>query len=233
MRYPRSRSARNLLVATPLLLAVSLHVFASGSAANGFEPLVYDGPSLDSSITVLDKAIQDHYAKEQMLASLFDPVSDQDRFETVAAAENISSARDLSSDISDFGPVIFDDPSLESNLMVLNENLLLHGDDLFLTIAENPSNSGASVTRAEFDYVAAILDGVLAAEARREAERNSQTLFGTLVSDDTTLDKNIAFLNEEIRKRANREVMLAGDEPLPVTGSSFGVAAYAMAVGFK
>ena len=233
MRHPLSRSARNLLVATPLLLAVSLHVFADGSAANGFEPLVYSGPSLDSSMTALDKAIQDQYAKEQMLASLVDPVSDQDRFETVAAAGNTSSARDLSSSISDFGPMISDDPSLESNLVVLNENLLLRGDDLFLTIAETASNSGASVTSAEFDYVAAILDGVLAAEARREAERNSQTLFGTLVRDDTTLDKNIAFLNDEIRKRENREVMLAGGEPPPVNGSSFGVAAYAMAVGFK
>lgn len=227
------RNAKPLLMVTPLFLAVSLQVSANSRGENAFEPLVHNGSSLDHSMTALNEAIEDQYAKEQMLASLVEPVSDQDRFETVAAAGNISTAVDGALDTSEFGPIISDDPSLETNLMVLNENLLLRGDDLFVTIAENASNSGASVSGAEFDYVAAILDGVLEAEGRRKAARNSHTAFGTLVRNDATLDNNIAFLNDEIQKRENREIMLAGDHSPPVTGTSFGVAAYAMAVGFE
>lgn len=233
MSYLLSRYATPLLAAAPFLLAVSLQVSADSRGENGFEPLVHHGSSLDRSIRALNEAIQDQYAKEQMLASFVDPVADQDRFETVAAAGNTSSALNGSSDFSEFGPIISDDPSLESNLLVLNTNILLRGDDLFLAIAESASNSGASVSGAEFDYVAAILDGFLEAEARRETERGSHTAFGTLVRNDNSLDNNLAFLNDEIQKRENSEAMLAGDLPPPVTGTSFTVAAYAMAVGFK
>jgi len=184
-------------------------------------------------MAALNEIIQDQYEKERLLASLVDPVSDQDRFETVAAAGNTSTPRDRSSDVSEFGPIVFDDSTLESNLMALNDNLILRGNDLFMTIADNVSNSGPSVSKKDFDYVAAILDGVLKAEAMRESERGSGNAFGTLVRNDATLDNNIAFLNDEIQRREDQEVMLAGGQTPAVTGTSFGVVAYAMAVGFQ
>lgn len=233
MRHPISRSARMLLTATPLFLAIPVQVSADSEIAGGFEPSVYHGPSLDRSMVALNETIQDQYAKERVLASLTDPVSGQDRFESVAAAGNAASAPDRASDTSEFGPIVFDDPSLQSNLMALNENLLLHGDDLFTVIAQNISNSGALVSDVEFDYAAAILNGMLAAEARRAAEENSQTAFGTLIVDDATLDSAVALLNDELQRRENQEIMLAGSDTPAVTGTSFEVVAQAMAEGIQ
>jgi hypothetical protein len=222
-----------MLAATPLLLAISVQVSADSGAAAGFEPVVHHGPSLDRSMTALNETIQDQYAKERFLARLVDPVADQERFETVAAAGNASSATDRASDVSEFGHIVFDDPSLENNMVALNENLLLRGDDVFVTIANNMSDSGSSVSGKSFDYVAAILDGVLKAEARREAELSSRIAFGTLIRDDATLDSNIAFLNDEMQRRDDRQIMLAGNETPAVTGTTFELVAYAMAVGLQ
>jgi len=222
-----------LLTAAPLLLAVSLQVSADSETVGGFEPSVHHGPSLDRSMVALNETIQDQYAREQVLASLTNPVSDQDRFESVAAAGNAARAPDRASDFSEFGPIVFDDPSLQSNLMALNENLILRGDDLFVTIANNVSDTGPSVSKKDFDYVAAILDGVLKAEAMRESEQRPGRAFGSLIRDDATLDSNIAFLNDEMQRREDRQIMLAGNQTPAVTGTSFEAVAYAMAVGFK
>lgn len=81
--------------------------------------------------------------------------------------------------------------------------------------------------------MAAILDGMLEAEARRAADWRAQTAFGTLIRDDASLENNIASLNAEIQQRENREVMLAGGLPTAVTGASFEVVAHAMNVGIQ
>jgi hypothetical protein len=235
MRVPRSRFSRVLLAVAPAVsfaLAISLQGSADDQVAGDFGPAVNNGPSLDRSMVELDATIQDQYAKERLLASLQAPVSDQDRFQTVAAAGTPSIAIYPSSSGSAFGPAVFDGPSLESNLVVLNEDLLLRGDTQFVTVAANVSDSGATVTEGEFDYVAAILGSRFKAEALRERERSSRTGFGTLVRDDSTLEKNIALLNDDMQKREFREVMLSGDLPPVVTDTSFAVAANAMAVGF-
>jgi basic membrane lipoprotein Med (substrate-binding protein (PBP1-ABC) superfamily) len=233
MHHPISRSARTLLTAAPFLLAVSLQVSADSETAGGFEPSVYHGPSLDRSMVALNETMQDQYAKERVLARLVDPVADQERFETVAAAGNTSSATDRSADVSEFGPVVFDGESLESSMVTLNENLILRGDDLFVTIANNVSDTGPSVSKKDFDFVAAILDGVLKAEAMRESEQRPGTAFGALIRDDATLDSNIALLNDEMQRREDRQIMLAGNHTPAVTGTSFEVVAYAMVVGFQ
>lgn len=232
MTDPLSRYARMMLTATPLVLGITLQVSVDSRADVGFEPLISHGPSLDRSMTALNETIQDQYAKDQLLARLVEPVSDEHRFETVAAVGNISWAANRLSVTSDFGPVIVDDLSLVSNLAALNEGLLLRGDDVFMTVANNNSNSGASVSGAEFDYAAAILNGVLRAEGRRAAKNGSQTEFGMLVRDDASLDSTIAFVNDEIQRRENQELMLAGSETPEVTGTSFTVAAHALATGF-
>jgi hypothetical protein len=233
MTNPPVRIARMLLIATPLVLAVTLNGSAESGADVGFEPLISHGPSLDRSMTALNGTIQDQYAKERLLARLVQPVSDEERFQTVAAAsDDTSGAAFRMIGASGFGPVVIDDSSLESNLAALNEDLHLRGD-VFMTMANNGSNSGASVSGAEFDYAAAILSGVLRAEARRAATYSSQSAFGTLVRDGASLDSTIVSLNDEIQRRESQEGMLAGSEMPEVTGTSFTVVAQALAIGFQ
>lgn len=201
-----------------MIQPVPIAAQATGDGWQG--PHVFNGRVLDESLIALNVDLQARYAYEDAVAALYpEPATD-----FVAVASAVSNVPEMAIRMADagFGIPVSDDRTLMDSLMVFNTDVATRGDDLFLQIAF--AESGKAMT---FDEVAQITATHPEAELLL-ARLSGAGAFGAAISDDETLQTNLAGLADKIFEFEAREERLAFAVPA-ITGDSFDTYVIALA----
>lgn len=184
-----------------LVLSASI-VSAQENADGRFGPVEFNGHALDRSLQDLNAFLQARYQHDDMMMALMEPPA-QD-FRETAVASAMAPDTLTTQTIGGFDDAISGDASLNVHLVAFNDQLAERNEPLFVRIA-----NAASDTSIDMTDVAAIA-----------ATTDDRMGFGSEISDDLTLDDNMAMLSENILEKQDKDLkMLDGEDA--VTGVSF------------
>lgn len=210
-------------------VSAGLLVAADGALAmdaryRDYGPIVQDGSTLDSSMSITNAKIDEQYAAEALIVQLQTPVVDQQRMTEVASAALLPSFGRPEPVDTTFGLGVFDGRSLDENLIAFSLERATTSGDLFLQIAEAASAPGREVGADSFTLVAAMLSDRWSAEELRQAVEGTTSTFGRPVADDPALQGSVTALNQRIRELEVQDLVLTAQGPSTVTGASFALA---------
>ena len=209
----RSRqTARAAVAALALSLAYPPGLLAEDSSPGSFEPTVHGDASLDESLAALNDALQAHYAFDDMLAALHAEPTDD--FADIAEATGAVPEMVVAAAESEFGVPVSDGASLNESMRVLNSDLLMRAEPLFVQLARQETQKGL-----DFEQVAGSVAAHNAIE-RLSAAAGATNEWGEPVSDDRSLDQHLAAFAQMLAEIEARETMLAQAVPA-VNGASF------------
>jgi len=197
------------------ILALGLTATSVTANENWFDISVQSGDSLEYSLMALNEELQLQYGEDDRLAALADP-QPRDFATTAVASSDVPEIEVMAfaDDDSGFGMPIADSESLNASLDLLNYTLATVGDDLFLQIVAEATSRPYT-----FDKVAETIDGYNAVDQYQYALLGGDSGFGQPIQDGTSLDYNVAGLNQFLADSELREQLLAGAVPA-VTGDS-------------
>ena len=175
-------------------------------------PVIITGAAIDQALVALNGFLQAHYLQDDRMAALSAPAG-QD-FVTTAAATAAVPQMPVGA-VAELGILVAGDASLNNTMDYLSQQVLNRGEDLFLQVAAAEAGKGI-----DFTTVARSVDADVALRVYGGQLATLQHEFGAPVSDDVTLDAQVAAINSHIQDFDQREVMLAQAVPA-VTGDSF------------